>query len=249
MIIRENIPKQESVKESGSFLDKVVFEESNLLEGKLFDYLTRNSPYNVVKRQIDFYDHEQKTRDLIKRYDREGKEIEKAVNSIKYKNFTKEEVNDIVKQIDKASKALFRWFKTIKPKIKIKDFDLYPIGFTYEYGDTDENYTLTQYLSDTKRRYDDPEENDLSDVGWWYSVKWTKDPELTTEEYYKDIEAMKLGIEAEFKKFIKMNGFKEESAAFGRIVGGYGSSKFPNICITYNIKDDEFGIFVDCKED
>lgn len=242
--------KSESVKESGSFLDKVVFEESNLLEGKFFDYITRNSPYNVVKRRIDFYDQEQKTRDLIDRYDREGKEIENAVNSIKYKNFTKEEVNDIVKQIDKASKALIRWFNTIKPKIKIKDFDLGTNGYTYEYGDyINEKYTLTQYLSDTKRKYNDPEENDLGDVGWYYAVKWTKDPELTTEEYYKDIEAMKLGIENEFKKFIKANGFKEESVAFGRIIGGYGSSKFPNICITYNIKDDEFAIFVDCKED
>lgn len=243
MIIRENIPKQESVKES-SFLDKVVFENCNLLEGKFFDFITRNAPYNRIMR-----DHEDKTQAIIDKYKKQDQEREKKLSSIKYKNFTKEEVDDVIKQFDKANKVLIRWFLSIKPKMKIRDFDIDSIGFTYEYGDTDDNYNFTQYLADTRRKYDDPEENDLSDINWNYSVKWTKDPEISTEEYYKDIETMKLSIESEFKKFIKANGFKEESYAGSRMTVGYGSSKYPNIGVSYNIKDDEFGIFVDCTVD
>ena len=240
MIIRENIPKQEPIEES-SFLDRINFEESNLLEGKFLNFITGNSPYNKIMR-----DHEVKKQEIIDKYKKQDQKLEKKMSSIKRKSFSKEEVAEIVKNFDKACKAMNRWLLTLKPKIKLDAFNIGD-GYTYEYDDTDDSYSLAQYISDTKRMYD-KDDNDLSNVSWNYGIDWSW-PKDRPDDYNKQIMDAKEKINDEFKKFIKANGFKEESYAGGRMNVGYGSSKYPNIGVSYNIKDDEFGIFVDCTID
>lgn len=239
MIIRENTPEQESIEES-SFLDRINFEGSSLLEGRITDTLFGRSNKNDHNIQTKT---NQKTRENI---EKSMKELDEPIKVPKRKSFTKEEVAEVVKNFDKACKAMNRWLLTLKPKIKLDAFNIGD-GYTYEYNDTDDSYSLTQYISDTKRMYDE-DDNDLSDVSWNYGIDWSW-PKDRPDDYNKQIIDAKEKISDEFKKFIKANGFKEESYTGGRMIVGYGSSKYPNIGMSYNIKDDEFGIFVDCTVD
>ena len=239
MIIRENVPKQEPVKES-SFLDKVSFEESSLLEGRIGDAI-----WNKFATKKDREEEAKARKQSRIAAEKSLKDFDKATSvKSKFKNFTKEEVDAALKDMDKAYKALTRWFLTLKQKVKFNDFSI-DDGTTYEYGDVDNNYSFSEYMSDCKRRYDDPENNDLSDIDWNFTMDWT----TPKDSNGKDVEDMKKTIQSEFVKFLKSNGCKVDDIYGGRTILGYDSSKFPNACISYTIKDDEFSIYIKFKED